>query len=84
MKKLTFERQMQLSLGILLLCFVLATLTKWGVFCNIAWVIYGIIWIIHPTWSKSWDWKDHDKLRLGCRIAGVIAIIVGLITRFGV
>ena len=68
----------------LFLCFILATWTKIRYFHNLAWILYGIIWIIHPTWPKSWDWKDHDKLRLGCRIAGVIAIIVGLITRFGV
>lgn len=84
MCKLTFKLQMYISLGILICSFILATCTKQSLFNNVGWVIYGLFFIVNPVWPKSWDWKDHSKLRLGCRIAGVLAILVGLLTRFGV
>lgn len=84
MKRLTFHVQIRLSLGIGLLCFILASVVKQGLFMNAAWIIYGLFWIINPVWPQSWDWKDHNILRRSIRIAGVLAIIIGLITRFGV
>ena len=84
MKKLTFPQQMRLCIGILVLCFLLAIMTKQGIFSNIAWIIYGLFFAINPVWPSMWDHLDHSKLKLGSRIAGVIAIVVGLITRFGV
>lgn len=84
MKKPTFHVQIRLSLGIGLLCYILASVVKQGLFMNAAWIIYGLFWIINPVWPQSWDWKDHSKLKLGTRIAGILAIIIGLITRFGV
>ena len=84
MKKLDFVWQMRISLGLMVLFFVLATVTKISWLHNLAWIIYGLFFIIHPVWPKAWDWQDHGKLRLGCRIAGVLCIIIALITRFGV
>lgn len=84
MKRLTFHVQIRLSLGIGLLCYILASVVKQGLFMNAAWIFYGLFWIINPVWPQSWDWKDHSKLKLGTRIAGILAIIIGLITRFGV
>ena len=69
---------------IFVLFMVLATILKNGIFNNIAWIGYGASLILFPCWPKAWDYADHKKLTLGCRIAGVIAIVVGLITRFGV
>lgn len=84
MRKLTFKIQMYISIGILICCFLLATFTKQSLFSNAGWIIYGLFFIINPVWPDTWDWRDHNKLRLGCRIAGVLAILVGLLTRFGV
>jgi len=84
MKKLTFKTQFRICMGILILSFVLAHITKQGVFTNIAWIIYGLLFIINPVWPEMWDHADHKKMRLGCRIGGVLVIVVGLITRFGV
>lgn len=81
-RKLTFQVQMWICIGILIFCFILATITKQGIFSNIAWIIYGLFFIVNPVWPKMWDYADHKKLRLGCRIAGVLAIIVGIMTRF--
>ncbi len=84
MSRLTFRVQIRVSIGIFICCIVLAILTKQSIFHNIGWIIYGLFFIINPVWPVSWDWKDHDKLRLGCRIAGVLAVLVGLLTHFGV
>lgn len=84
MKKLTFKTQFRICMGILILSFVLAHITKQGVFTNIAWIIYGLFFIINPVWPEMWNHADHNKMRLGCRIGGVLVIVVGLITRFGV
>lgn len=84
MSRLTFKTQMYLSLGFFVICMILAYFTKLGIFHNIGWIVYGLFFIIHPVWPKSWDCHEHRKLKLGCRIAGALAILVGLITRFGV
>lgn len=84
MKKLTFKTQIRICMSILVLSFVVAHITKRGVFTNIAWIIYGLFFIINPVWPQAWDWQDHKKLTLGCRIGGTLVILLGLITRFGV
>ena len=45
-------------------------------------MIAGLFFVINPVWPKMWDWKDHKYLRLGSRIGGILAIVIGLITRF--
>ena len=84
MKRLTFHTQIRVSLGIFILCLFLAHITKQGIFSNIGWIVYGLFFVINPVWPKSWDHADHSKLRLGARIAGVLAILFGLITRLRV
>ena len=84
MNRPTFKTQFRICIGILVICFILATVTKQGIFSNIAWIIYGLAFAINPVWPQMWDHADHDKLRLGCRIGGILVIIIGLITRFGV
>ena len=84
MKKLDFKLQIRISLGLLILCFVLATVTKIAWLHNLGWIIYGLFFILNPVWPKAWDWQDHDKLQLGCRAAGVLCMVAALITRFGV
>lgn len=84
MKKLTFKRQICLSLGIAVLCFITATITKLSFIHNLGWIIYGLFFIIHPVWPKRWAYADPKRMVRGCRIAGVIVIAIALITRFGV
>lgn len=57
---------------------------KNGMFDNIAWILYGLSHIVFPCWPKALDHADHRKLALGSRIAGVLAVVIGLMTRFGV
>ena len=84
MNRLTFHVQIRLTIGLYFLCFILARVFKQGWLTNVGWIIYGLFFIINPVWPQSWDWKDHTILRRSIRIAGVLAIIIGLITRFGV
>ena len=84
MKQITFKAQvitLAIIHGFLLL---LAELTKVSLFNNAAWIIWGLVFIINPVCPKAWEYSDHDKVRLGFRIGGVFAIVIGLITRFGV
>lgn len=55
MKKLTFKVQFRICIGVLILSFILATVTKQGVFSNIARVTYGLFFIINPVWPEMWD-----------------------------
>ncbi|MBE6008511.1 MAG: oxidoreductase membrane subunit [Lachnospiraceae bacterium] len=84
MKNLTFRKQFGICIGILIISFIFANITKIGIFTNIAWIIYGLTFVINPVWPEIWDHLDHKKLKLGCRIGGILVLIVALITRFGV
>ena len=71
-------------LAVFVLLLVMGTIFKYGVFHNVAWSFYGLCMIVYPCWPKAWDHWDHKKLTLGCRIAGALAVVIGLMTRFGV
>lgn len=87
MTKLTFKRQCWLSVALILIGCLLATFLKQGVFENIAWVLIGLLYIFHPVVPESFKWRysgDEKRMQRDARIAGAIAILIGLITRFGV
>ena len=84
MKRLTFRLQICIGLGIFCLCIALGQLLHNGIFHNLAWILYGLLFLLHPVWPQSWWAADEKKMRRGARLAGVIAIIIGIITRFGV
>ena len=84
MKFLTFSRQIWLCLIVFVVCMVLSFTLHIGLFHNVAWIFYGVLFLVHPVWPKSVDWQDPRKLRLGIRIGAALCIVVGLITRFGV
>ena len=84
MKKPSYQVQLILCLVFQLLCTVLAHVTKLGYLTNIGWIVFGLVFLLHPVWPKAWDWRDHKQLTRGTRIGGILVIIVGLITRFGV
>lgn len=51
-----------------------------GIFSNIAWIMYGLFFIINPVYPEKYI--IERKGEIGARIAGIICIIVGLLTRF--
>ncbi|MGI5963423.1 MAG: hypothetical protein ACOX7N_06895 [Lawsonibacter sp.] len=86
-KHLTFKQQWWLAFGIVLCSFVFSTLFKQGIFSNIGWILAGLLFVIHPVCPEGakWRYKDREKeMKRDFRVGGVIIIIIGLITRFGV
>lgn len=87
MSCLTFKRQWWLTAGVALLGHVCSSLFKQGVFSNIAWVLAGLLFVIHPVCPETWKWKygdDERRMKRDFRIGGAVVIILGLMTRFGV
>ena len=85
MKKLTFKSQAYISLAVAVCAFVLGQLLKMGIFHNIGWILVGVLFVVNPVWPKAMDWRDHDELKKGMRIGGVLVILVfGFLIRYGV
>lgn len=83
MSKLTFWGQIKLGLLFVVAGFLLGTLTKNGIFCNIGHGIYGLLFLINPV--PPAEHASHPKIRLWIRIAGgFIFVFLGFFTRFGV
>lgn len=82
MKKLTFDKQIIIGLAILLMAHICSWIFKQGIFINAAWVLYGLAFIIHPVYPEKS--KDVKNIQLWVRLAGVLCVLVGFITRFGV
>lgn len=82
MSRISFKAQMIIGLVFLFLMHVCSTVFKIGIFVNIAWVIYGLLFVINPACPEKS--KDVKNIRLWIRLAGVLCIILGIMTRFGV
>ena len=79
-KRFTFNIQLLCGVMIAIVsCSLSFTLHK-SIFMNVAWIIYGLMWIIHPVCPKGFDARRGIQL---ARVAGVICIAVGLIVKFG-
>ena len=87
MEKLTFKQQFYTGLAVMIACFVLATIFKRGFFSNVGWVLYGLLFVIHPVCPEAWKWRygdDDKRMKRDFRIAGCAVILFGLMIRFGV
>ncbi len=82
MEKLTFKRQIRIGLGCIILGFILSEVFHNGIFSNIAWVIYGLLFLINPVFPKNAIVGKSGKNWL--RLVGAVIVIAGLTTRFGV
>lgn len=74
-----FKKQILLGVILVILANILAFAFHRGLFTNIAWVIYGLLWIVHPVYPEQMDAK---KGRLASWLAGAVCILIGLMTRF--
>ena len=81
MWKLTFKKQIVLGILLIITGNILAFVFRKGIFSNIAWILYGLVGIINPVYPE-WYQCNEKKARLGARIAGVVCVTIGLITRF--
>ncbi len=82
MIKVAFKQQMYFGLAIVLLGFVLSTLFSQGMFLNTGQVLYGLLFIINPVFPTRFE--NIRGMKLYIRLAGLIVVALGLITRFGV
>ena len=81
MEKLTFKRQLFLGIVLIIAGNILAFIFRKGIFSNIAWILYGLLFIINPVYPERYR-DNGKKAKVAARIAGIVCIIVGLITRF--
>jgi len=79
MKKLTYGNQITLGIIQLLVCHVLAHLLGRGWIINLGWIIYGLLFVVHPVCPKNAEWHPHVKKWV--RVAGGIIILFGLMLR---
>lgn len=81
MKKLTFGNQMLLGAIGIILGRILADMTSNGIFVNLGWIFYGLLFIVHPVWSQRAD--GHPRIKTYVRITGAVIILIGCMSRFG-
>lgn len=54
MKNWTFGQQFAVLLVVLVVCNVLSFVTRIGWFHNLGWLLYGLLFLVHPVWPRSW------------------------------
>ena len=81
MKQLTFKRQIFCGVIVIVIANALAFIFHQGVFVNIAWILYVLLFILHPVYPAQF--QSREKLAIGAvRFAGVLCIIIGLLVWF--
>ena len=81
MRKITFKRQVFIGLILIAVGNILALILHEGLCANIAWVLYGIVLIINPVYPERYS-NDAKKAKWGIRIAVIICVFVGVLTRY--
>ena len=79
MKKLSYEAQLTISFFIVILGNVLSDTFNFWIYHSIAYVICGLLFIVHPVVPKHLE--EIGKAVFWTRIAGVILILIGIFTR---
>ena len=80
--KLSFKRQVILGLLLMAVSFICATVFKRGILYNIGWVLYGLLFLLHPVFPENvqTDKKHYHMLRA----VGALIIIIGITTHFDI
>lgn len=56
-----------------------------SVFLNLAWILYGLLFVIHPVYPEQVKFRySEEGAQKIARMAGLTCIAIGLITEFGV
>lgn len=85
MEKLTFDRLIGIGIVLIVFANALAFLLHAGILVNAAWVLYGGLCILHPVCPERWKNSNiEESALLGVRLAGVLCVAIGLLTRFAV
>lgn len=81
MKKITWKQQLCFGVVIIIIANLLAIILHKGIFCNIAWIIYGFVCILHPVYPEKYN-DNVKRAKLGVRIVGIIFVLIGLLIRY--
>ena len=85
MKQWTFGKQIGMGMILLFICGILAAVLHNSIFLNLAWILYGLLFVIHPVYPEQAKFRYSEEGATTIdRIAGLICIAIGLITQFGV
>lgn len=80
-KIITFKRQLLLGVIIAFVSFFISFVFKISIILNIAWILYGFLWIVHPVCPENYN--NNRGIQLS-RIGGIICVLIGLIVNFGI
>lgn len=85
MKQWTFGKQIGMGMILLFICGILAAVLHNSIFLNLAWILYGLLFVIHPVYPEQAKFRyGEEGSQKIARMAGLICIAIGLITQFGV
>ena len=73
---------MIIGIVFLFLMHICSWIFKNGIFVNIGWIVYGLLFVIHPACPEKAN--NVKNIHLWIRLAGLLCIVGGIITRFGV
>ena len=80
MRNWTYSQQLKYGLLMMSALFVCATLTHDGRYFNMAWMLYGLLWLLHPVLPER---AAQTPKSIGIvRICGAAVMLVGAISRF--
>ncbi len=79
MAKLTFKTQVIVGLCLFAAMVITAHITKIEYLFNVGWILYGLLFLIHPVFPQNAAAGKHGKLYM--RIVGAIVVILGFMIR---
>lgn len=77
MKKITFEMQLKISIGMLLIGCILSFCLKLVLFIKIAGVIFGFLFAINPVCPERFDGNGQVKTRI--RLVGIFIAVFSIL-----
>ena len=77
--KLTYKAERNLSVIIIILANILSDVFQHWIYISVGWGIIGLMFIVHPVVPDKFE--GNEKAIFWVRIAGVIAILIGVFTR---
>ena len=82
MRKITFRTQLYIGILFVMSGFLLSTIFQNGIFSNLAHIFYGLLFVVHPAVPEHFT---GNKYAIACsRATGIVIIVLGLVTRYGV
>lgn len=83
MKQWTFQKQIGIGILLLFASGALTAVLHNSVFLNLAWILYGLLFVIHPVYPEQAKFRySEEGAKKLARITGLACILIGLNTRF--